>query len=250
MALQTVFETQDAFHAAIPEGLREHYSEKNGKWTLTVDKPENIATGLAKNRDEFRTEKEKLARQLQDLQSVLGDKKPDEIKALLEAQTKKETEDLQKKGNFDEVLKKKDDAHAKTVTELKAEIEARDAKILSFTLTSRVEKAALEGGINPKQIHRVLADTQKRFRLDGEKIEVLDGDGYPVSTTPEAFFKEIYKADENNAIFYLPTGAGGSGAVNGAGNGNSSKVIKRSVFDQMNPAEKAEKMKAGFTLTD
>lgn len=250
MALQTVFETQETFHAAIPEGLREHYTEQNGKFVLTVDKPENIATGLAKNRDEFRTEKEKLARQLQDLQSILGDKKPEDIKTLIEAQAKKEIEDHQKKGNFDEVLRKKDEAHTKAADELKAQIQERDAQILSFKLTARVEKAALEGGINPKQIHRVLADTQKRFRLDGEKIEVLDGDGYPVSTTPEAFFKEIYKADENNAIFYLPTGAGGSGAAHSAGNGNKAKTMKRDAFDALPPREQDAKIADGFTVQD
>lgn len=251
MALPTVFETQDAFHAAIPEGMREHYTEQNGKFTLQVDKPENIATGLAKNRDEFRSEKEKVAKELAELRGILGDKKPDEIKALLEAQAKKETDDLQKRGNFDEVLKKKDEAHTKTADELRAQIKERDAQILSFKLTARVEKAALEAGVNPQNLKHVMRDTESRFRLgENDKIEVLDGDGYPVSTTPEAFFKEVYKADENNAIFYLPSGAGGGGAAASAGNGNKTKTIKRDAFDALAPTERDARIEDGYTVVE
>jgi hypothetical protein len=217
MAIQTIFDSVED----VPEVLKDHYAEKDGKWVLQVDKVENIATGLARSKEEILREKKRIEQDFQNLRAKFGNKTDEEILAIIEAAEKKT--EPEPKGDIAEILKRKDDEFQKVLatrdkTSLELQNENKDLKqqIENLAVTGQVEKAALAAGINPKHVHRVISETRNNFRRnENNAIEVLDGDGYPTGKTPEAFFKEVYSANEDNLIFYLPTGAGGSGATNG-----------------------------------
>lgn len=223
MALATVFDTQDAFHAAIPEPLREHYVERDGKFFLEVDKPENVATGLAKNRDDVLKEKKTLAEKLAAYDSKFKGKSLDEIEALIAAAEAKETDEAKKEGNLDKVIERYNVKEKALVDAHKAEIEKLTANLNKFKIDDKLRSAALDGGVIKEIVNDVVDLIRKRTQLtEGDQLVILDREGGdPMSVSVEKFFSDVFKNERPH--YYEATGAGGSGASNNA------KTLKRSV---------------------
>lgn len=96
-----------------------------------------------------------------------------------------------------------------------------------------------------------------RFKIESGKIVGVGHDGQPIYSRAKA--GEVADFDEAleimvdgypNRDHILKGTGGGSGSKGGSGGGGGGKTITRTDFDKLDPAQKAAKMREGFTLTD
>ncbi len=180
---------------------------------------------------------------------------PEKYKTLEAQAAKAEEERAIKAGEFDNLKKQLVEAHARE----KATWEAEKAK-LSKSLEENVLIATATQAIATEKGSALLLmpHVRSRTKLDdnGNPVVIdesgnvrVGADGKPLSIA--ALITEM-KADV--ATFgraFEASGASGSGSQQSNGNGQQgAKVMKRSAFDQLNPAAKVEFSKGGGRLED
>jgi hypothetical protein len=228
--LPTIFDSLDA----VPEVIREHYKERDGKFYLEVDKPEVVASGLAKNRDDVLKEKKALADKLSSYESRFKGKTVEEIEALLTAAEQKELDETKKTGNLDKIIER----YNKSEQLLKDTHEAERTKLIAqlnkFKVDDKLRKAALDGGVIREIADDVVDLIRKRTQLtEGDQLVILDKEGGdPMSVSVEKFFADVFKQERPH--YYEASGAGGSGASNGG----KQQLTRRVDYSKLSPVER------------
>jgi hypothetical protein len=192
----------------IPESMRDSYVERNGKWVADVED----TSGLKESQRKALDEKKKLE---DDLKRVLGDRKLDDVAALLKKQQEDDEASARKAGDFDKLLAKRiDETKAEYEKRLK-ELEPYKAKYEDRELEAAIRDAAVAGGVIAEDMKHVIAITKgRRVKLDEKgKAIVLDADGDPTGLSVEKFFADSFKKEAPK--FYQAAGGSGSGATGG-----------------------------------
>lgn len=199
-----VFKTKDE----IPEAFRSEYTEKNGEWVPNIEDVSGIKANARKVLDE--------KKKLEDaMKAALGDRNLDDVAAILKKQQELEDASLGKDKLMEKRLAERDAEWQKkfdAVAPYKTKYEARE-------LESAIRKAAIPAGVDPKDLEEYVIPLvmNRRIRLDGDKVIVLDRDGDPTGLTPEKFFAEAFKAEAPK--FYAAAGGSGGGSSGGSSGG-------------------------------
>ncbi|HEX8772591.1 MAG TPA: hypothetical protein VF735_03230 [Pyrinomonadaceae bacterium] len=246
----------------VPEAYRGLYVEKDGSFSVDPEKLEEFEwddkeeqAGALKHEREER----KAARaELEKYRDIDPEKAREALKKLNELDEKAlidkgEFERLLKKreDEFDRLMKKRSEEFDAEAAELKKQLAERDSRLDGYELISPVRDAALKAGVLADDIEDVLKITSHRFRLnDKRQPVVLDKEGDESSMTLDRFWGEEFKSQKPK--FYGASGAGGSGAPAGGSGGGSggAKTVKRDAFEQMAPSDQMAHVKSGGTVVD
>lgn len=240
MPLQLIVESLDS----VPEALRGEYTEKDGKFHLNVDGLEDtkgLKSALEKEREARRT----YEKQVKKWES-LG-KSDEEIAELLRKHAEDETNALKKKGDFDAILKQKQEAWEKEKADLIAERDASRSSERSAVVGERLVAALARGGVTEEGAELLPERLSNRIKfetVDGKRVlKILQADGEtPMagsgadgSATLDDLVKEAVKKYPS---LFKGEGRGGSGKRPDLPGGGSS-VNKKSDF-------KSEKERAAY----
>lgn len=230
-------------HAAVKDSLGEFITENGGKFTFDGESSAEVAT-LKKTLKKERDRADAADKKLKDFGDLDVDKAKEALEAVESGKLKTDTEVQQAQR---EAVKK---AVADTKAEAQKTIDALTGDINRHKLTEPIKAAALKAGVLPKLINQVAQLNEQRFKLDGDKVVVLDADGDPTATTVDDYFAKGYKTDYPE--FYAPNGGGGSGSngSNSNGNGATGKTMTRDAFFKMSPVEQTTFSKEHGVLTD
>lgn len=214
MPLPASFDTLDA----IPEAFRSGYVEREGKFVLD----DSDVAGLKASQRTLLAEKKAAAEERDRLKAIIGDRKPEDVAALLKAHADSEEERQKKAGDFDKLLEKR-------VNETKAEYERRITELAPYK--EKYEDRELDLAIRESAGKaKVIAEDMKaviklvkgdRVRLDATtgKPIVVDEDGDVTGLTLDKFFAETFRAEYPK--FYQPAGGSGGGSAGGSGGSGS-----------------------------
>ncbi|MBX5238631.1 hypothetical protein [Rhizobium sp. NLR22b] len=218
----------------ISEAHRDLYTEKDGKFFLSVDGLEDNA-GLKKALETERETRKKYEKEIKAWQRT--GKTADEIAELLAAAEEAERQKHVKEGNFDAVLKQHQGNWEKEKADLVAELEAskaseKGAVIGNSLLTALTKAGATEEGLDllPDRL-----SPRINFERDGNKrvISIMAADGVtPLAGSAKdgmATFDDLVKeAVDKYPSLFKGSGQGGSGKHPDNKGGGRSGVSKRS----------------------
>jgi hypothetical protein len=240
----------------VAEAYRPAYVEREGAFYLDPEKLEAIEFD---DKAELAGALEKERKGRKDAKAALDkykDLDPEQARAALQRLQEHDEKELLNKGEFDRLMKKRQEEWSKKEEGYKQEIANRDGQLRQFTLTDKVRGAAINAGVLPDSLNDVLFLTRERFDLDEDGgIIVLDETGDRTYSTVDEFFNTSYK--EQRPVYYAPHAGGGSSAkAAGTGgsdpgkNGPGKKEILRANFDKMTEAEKYTAMLSGAKVVD
>jgi hypothetical protein len=257
MSLELTVEKLDS----VPEALRGAYVEKDGKFHLDVTGVVSEAeiTGLKSALGKERASRATLEKQVKTWEAA--GKTPEEVAALVAAANAAETEAAKKSGNFEAILKQKqekwDGEKASLETELKASRASERGAIIETSVMGALTKAKAtsEGTdlLTERLSKRINFET-----VDGKRvIRIMQADG----KTPMAgagadggatFDDLVTEAKKSWPSLFEGTGAGGGGKSpkDAKGETPGDKSIVRAEWDKLTPYEQAAKIKAGFKPVD
>jgi hypothetical protein len=231
----------------VDESLRTAYVEKDGKFTLDVDKYSEFKAQGLKNKNSEIIKKLNAAKDGLKRFERFQELEDDDLAELLELREQKSNpkpDGKPAKGHeeltaqFEKQTKKLADKHTTELTARDARIAELEKENKHFKLTVPLREIALKAGVFPEDLSLAMLETSSRFALNDEgKIVVLDEDGDPSDITPQTFFEKLYK--EQRPKFYAASGASGSGASSALGRSTGSKVITRKQYDAMSPTDQA-----------
>ncbi|MBR0693662.1 hypothetical protein [Bradyrhizobium lablabi] len=239
----------------VEEPLRTLYEDKDGKFRLKVDGVEDTSSLHSALRSE-RASRANLEKKVKAFES-LG-KSDEEIKQLIEAAEKAETEKAEKAGEFEKL---KDALKTQHTKDLKAKDDALAAMRSSLEryLVDAQATSAIAAAKGSSDL--LLPHVQKHVRVIEENgdyvVKVVDakgeprinGKGEPMSIAD--LVGEMRQSDVYGRAF---EGSGQSGSGMRPANGNGAmpgnKTITRADFLKLSPAEQMEKAKGGFTVTE
>ena len=229
---EIVFESLDK----VPEGLREHAKEEEGKVKVNV---------VPKNKlDEFRETNIKLAQERDSLKSAFDPYKEivgDDIKKF--QSSLKELQTIQKRVKDGELVANTslEEAIAARTKELKADLEGKIASlstdreawkqkatkieekhkrsIVDRHITSAV--LSKDSGARPDALSDILERAYKVFKVDDEKETVIPMEGEQVvygadGASPMSPLEWLKKMKETSPYFFQSSGGGGAGGGPGA----------------------------------
>lgn len=243
MALPFSVDTLDS----IPEALREEYTEKDGKYFLTVEglpEPEDNS-GL-----KSALEKERKARAAHEKQVKAWEKigkTPEEIAEMLAAAEEMERKKAVEAGDHQKILNQHKSQWEKREKELMDELQAARTSELSILRSERVLGALAKAGATDEGAELLpdrLANRIKFETVDSKRvlrIMAADGETPMAGTGPDgtATIDDLVKeAASKYPSLFKGSGAGGSGKQPDANNGRSG-VLKKSDF-------KSEKERAAW----
>ena len=222
---------------AIDEPFRALYEEKDGKYRLKVDGVPD-AEGLKRKNNELMDE-------------LKGLKRSEKERA--EALERERQELLAKSGDVEALRKSYDKKLSNREAELTGQLSQYQQQIHSLTVGQTATTLASELAI-PGSAPVLLPHIQARLSMeirDGQPVTVVLGaDGKPSALSIDDLKSELSANPAFAPIIAASKAAGGGASGGGKGGGASQKVVTRSQFAQMSPAQKAEHFKAGGTLTD
>lgn len=228
----------------VSEAHRDLYTEKDGKFFLSVDGLEDNS-GLKKALETERDLRKKYEKDIKAWQRT--GKTPEEIAELLAGAEEAERQKHEKEGNFDALLKQHQTKWEKEKADLAAELETaktseRGAVIDNKLLTALTKAGATEEGIDllPDRLSNRI-----KFDRDGAKriINIMAADGVtPLAGSSKdgtATFDDLVKeAVDKYPSLFKGSGAGGSGKLPDSKAGRSG-ITKKSDF-------KSEKDRASY----
>ena len=251
--------TKDEY-AALAEGIRGLYEEKDDAFVLGVDGIEDTAglkSALEKERKAAR-DLERLAKQYQGL-----GKSPEEIADLVRAQEDAEKAKLEQKGEWDKLRAQLVDSHGKElsardklIAEKEAEIQRRQSALESYLVDAAATSAiAAEKGI-PELL---LPHVQRQVKVIDDQgkyvVRVLTPDGTPRMNSKGEYLgvKDLIAELKSNEIYgraFDSSGANGGGMNPGQRTSSGAMVISRAdAQDALKyRAAKAAAAKAGVEL--
>lgn len=205
---------------AIPEPVREYYTEQDGKFVLNAEVETHPAVGglksaLGKERD--------------------GRKKVEETYKGIDParyhQLVKEAEEREHQGkpDLDKIVEKRVKETELKFAPVLERVSVLEKENRTLKLDDRVKAAALKAGMLPEDVDDemtiLLHGRKPRFDLNDEgRVIVLDDDGDPLNVPPEKWFAETYKSRKPK-VFAGTTGSG-SGARGSTGGSGSIKELE------------------------
>jgi len=221
---------------AIDEPLRALYEEKNGKYRLKVEGVEDTE-GLKKKNSELMDE-------------LKGFKRSQKEK---EEQAAREREELlAKSGDVEALRKSYDEKMTKITTDYSTREQNYQQQLQKLTVGQTATTLAAELAI-PGSAPVLLPHIQARLSMeirDGVPVTVVIGqDGKPSALTIDDLKSELSANPAFAPIIAASKAAGGGASGSGNGGGAAKKAVTRSQFDAMNPAQRAEHIKSGGTIT-
>lgn len=221
---------------AIDEPLRSLYEEKNGKYRLKVEGVEDTE-GLKKKNSELMDE-------------LKGFKRSQKEK---EEQAAREREELlAKSGDVEALRKSYDEKMTKITTDYSTREQNYQQQLQKLTVGQTATTLAAELAI-PGSAPVLLPHIQARLSMeirDGVPVTVVIGqDGKPSALTIDDLKSELSANPAFAPIIAASKAAGGGASGSGNGGGAAKKAVTRSQFDAMNPAQRAEHIKSGGTIT-
>lgn len=239
----------------VPEPLRAAYVEKDGKFHLDaeIEDTTNLKSTMVKEREARKAAEKELAAFKKTGRTA------EEIAEFVAAQEAAAADAAKKSGNFDAILKQKQDAWAAEKAALAAERDAafgseRNAIIENRVMTALTKAKATSEGMDllterlGKRIHIETVDGKRVttiMQADGKTP--LAGSGTDGTATYDDLVKEAVK---NWPSLFEGTGAGGSGAPTKGGKPGGDKTLTLAQFHALGPVERAAKMKEGFKVVD
>jgi hypothetical protein len=242
--LKAIIESMDS----VPEGLREHYTEKDGKFVLGVEAVNGYAledvTGLKTALGKERSSRESLEKAVAKYKDIDPEKAREAMTKLAELadiDPKKEADKLAQ-AKVDAIKSQLLDGHTK-------ELKARDETLATYRgqieklLIDSAATAALaeaKGSVDLLLPH--IRSAAKVVEKDGGfAVEIVGPDGSPkVNSKGDTMtIKELVAEMRNSEVFgraFDATGQSGTGKVPG-GSGGTGGALKRS---QMSAVEKGE----------
>lgn len=224
MALKYVVDKIDD----VPESLRGEYTEKDGKWHLSVDGLEDT-TGLKKQRDELLNEKKEAQRKAKEAEEA----------AKLAAE-----EAARKNGDMQNLEKSITERYEGKVNELTTQLKQRDGMILGGkkeTIVSELSQIA----ISPLAMRSLFNDLVDVSYGENNAITIryLHPQTRQVLTTDKDEFLRVVKGIDELKPLIKASAASGGGA-SGGGN-NNQKTISREQFDKMPQSDRQAFFKGG-----
>ena len=223
----------------VPEAIRDQYKEVDGVFRLDLEgyeDPANLKSALQKEREAAKN----AAKQVKAWESI--GKTPEEIQELLEAQQKKQEEDLNKAGEWDKLKAQMNDQFAKEKEKLQSALTAKERAIEKHLIDAQATAAIAElKGVPALLLPHVKASV-KVIEEDGEySVRVVGPDGNPRVNAQGDYLsiKDLVSEMRQSDIFgraFEASGTSGSGTSSAKGSG-ADKVKKVS---EMSSAEKAK----------
>lgn len=213
----------------VAEGVREFYTEVDGRFVLDADVDQHPATEkLRKTASARRREREEVEAQLKEWKDLGAT--PDEIRELRE-----KARQAIDKGDKPDLDKLREKWVAEAKKEFEPVVSERDAlrtELVKFKLTDRVRADYLAAGGFEEDAELAIKDNEGRFALgEKDKVQVLDEDGDPTGMTPREFFEKVYK--KHRPKFFKGTGAAGGGATGGSGGSGDADLAKLSPAERL-----------------
>lgn len=223
MALKPVIATKTEYDA-LPEAVRAEYTEKDGKWHLTVDgfvtktEHDELKVKLSEFRDNNRTMFDEL-KVLKPIGEKLKARKVDDLDAFLtEHDTLKTTADELKKktggtGDLDAAIAAaikpiSDKLTQAETARIDAENRANQSRFREL-ITADAQKA----GVKPASIRHVLREADEKFEFKDGTVKPKTGVRHPTDPlkelTPADWLTELATTDEY--LFGDSTGGGAEG---------------------------------------
>ncbi len=235
---------------SVAEAHRTLYVEKEGKFHLDVDGVEDtsgLKSALQKERDAVKETRSALKKMEEQFAGI----DPVRVKDMLSKLDQDGEAALIAAGKIDEVIEKRS---TKLRNELQKQVEdaakltqaekARADKFSQRVLDNNIRAAAAKAGLHTHAVEDALFRARNMFTLteDGEAVQ-LDEDGSPVlgkdGKTPFSP-AEWLEGMRETAPHWFPAGNNGGGAGGSKDTKGSTKVIKRSEFNEMSAARRAE----------
>jgi hypothetical protein len=233
MAIKQVYDNQ----TEIPQGLQEHYSDRDGRWTLVLDPPQEDVTGLKNALNQERTLRREAEKTASDMKVKFEGIEPEEVAKLrervkglddseiydrqgIEALVLRRTESM--KADHDRVMRAKD----QEIGQLKSTVETTDRKwrqdriktaLLDAVSTAGVEKKAVQDAVmRGMAVFSDLDDQGNVVARNGEEIRYGKDGVNPL--TPGEWIATLKASGDAS---HLWPSSSGSGAQVGHGGGNS-----------------------------
>lgn len=254
MPVTISYDTADA----VPESLKNHVTEKDGKFVFEaeplteVEKTRSKYTKLSGDLDLLRGKYKRYEK----LDTLGDDLDVDELLSLRELKKQGKPLTADEKAELERI-------HGKTVEKLKGEstqlaerLKSYESELKKYKLTDPIRAIATSEkvGMFAEDFDLAWTEISSRFRLveeDGKKarIVVLDEDGDATDIKIEDFFSKLYK--QQRPKFFKASDKGGSGAPsNNNGGGGSGKTLTRSAFNGLSPADQSKFFRDGGRLAE
>jgi hypothetical protein len=273
MALILQTKEVDGQPLAITKDGKPLYIDDTNDKELTFDPEETAKTIRQRNHEaaNHRQEKEKLAEQLKRFEGI---EDPDAARQALETVANLDTAKLLDVGKVEEIKKGVEDAAKK-----KYEGELNNVKTLldntkkeADTLKTTLQRETIRNAFATSKyiseklslpapaVQRIFED---HFKVEDGKIVAYDSDGHKLYSQEKPSespgFDEAIGMIVSNYQFrdnilkssgHQGGGGSGSGSNNGGGRNDRKKVMLRSEFERLSPAEKAKHMREGWKPVD
>jgi len=238
----------------VPDGLGDHYTEKDGKFHLNVDGIEDttgLKNALAREKEEAKKFKSENA-----AFRALG-MTAEQIKELKDAKEAAETEAAKKAGNFDGILKQHQDKWSAEKTALENEKTAALSTAKKAIVDAALSNALAKAKATPEGIDLFMQVLPNRVKLDfvdgSQQIEILAADGKsPLAgsgTAGAATYDDLIKdVVKNFPSLFEGTGSGGGGSSPRGNRGAGSKTLTLTEFNALSHPERSARMRDGYTV--
>lgn len=247
MALKAVL-TKAEFDA-LPEAIRAHYAEADGKFVLDTDVDSHPKVGgLRSALDKERDDRKKADKAFNDLKTKIGDMDPDQARDALKKIQDLADKKLIDEGQIEQLLTVRTERmttdHNNQIKTFQTQLGDKDKKISSLSgelkklkINSAIERLALEKGVRKTAIDDAIA----RFTvigIDGVLWDLDENGGviakkgdqiaYGKDATKAMSFEEGFETLATKASHLFETSAGGGAGNNGNGNrGTGPHTISR-----------------------
>lgn len=224
----------------IPEGLEQHYAEKDGEFVLKVDGMEDTSK-LEKALNSERKIRREAEAKVKDLESKYS--------ALPEDFDIEKYNDLMDKsgGDLDAKLKEQreriNEQHQKELKKYQDQLAEKDNLVNTHVKSATLQRAMAEAGIAKPFMPAVEAMMKDKIKVEGTDVYL---DEKPVSEA----LKEWANSDDGKHYVAAPANSGGGTHDSGKANGAGKREMSRSDFDALGQAERMAAVKQGVQLTD
>ena len=194
MALKAVLTSQDEFNA-LPEAMREHYTEQDGTWGLALDGPTRQEAALGAKVNEFRDtnialsrERDEARRTVEETKQQLAAVDLDEFQRLKDAQATLDKKGVKTPADIDQLVQQ---AVASAVKPMQDQLQAAaereqaaHARLAQESFTRLVTEQASRAGVRPEALPDVIGRaSQNGFVMQEGQAVVLGEHGVPKAST-------------------------------------------------------------------
>lgn len=200
---------------AVPEALREFYTEQDGKFALAVD-------GLVPKAklDEFRTNNITLAQERDALRQQFDGIDPEKARALLARAQAEQDKKLIDAGKVDELVAQRVDAMRKDfesqLTGETTKSQKLQAQLENLLIDGAIRDAAARAGVRAAAIEDVLLRGRAVFKVQDGKAVPMQGDQPIFGKTGDAMSMDEWVAGLTTAAAHLFEPNRGGGAAGGS----------------------------------